>query len=110
MTNAAMALALTCPQMVSADGFTAADVLGWTHEEQDAFFVTSFGMAGIVAMQTGQHDAQMHCIDDLFALSDEQAAIRNEDYREVFERFPELHPQALIMAIIERDCGSFALD
>ena len=34
--NAVLAAALGFPQLVSADGFTGADVLGWSQEAQES--------------------------------------------------------------------------
>ncbi|MEM6888142.1 MAG: hypothetical protein AAF636_08390 [Pseudomonadota bacterium] len=88
--------------------FTSSDVLAWSAEGQRSFYLNSFGMAGIVAMQTGVHETHVACINDLLAENSE-TYLPVAEISSVLESYPDLHPQAVVMAIINRECGSFAV-
>lgn len=99
---------LAGPAAAQDDSFTSADVLTWDREGQDALFASSLVMAGIAARQTQVLADRMTCINDLNAGDARQQT--NDSLRGLLERFPDLHPQAVIMAFIERECGSFAIN
>lgn len=102
--------ALGFPQLAAAQGFTSATVLAWSEAEQDSYFSTSVGMAGIVAMQTGRHDAAVTCINNWYwPNGGSEHSAQNDTIRTVMRSLPDVHPQAVIMAVIERECGSFSL-
>ena len=100
--------ALAGSASAQGDSFTSSDVLAWSDEGQRAFYLNSFGMAGIVAMQTGVHETHVACINDLLAENSE-TYLPVSEIRAVLESYPDLHPQAVVMAIINRECGSFAV-
>lgn len=95
------------PQVLSAGGFTSADVLNWDKEAQDSYFQTSVTMIAIVATQTGEHDAIAKCIDGWYGGGDASQPQRSARIRSVMEGLPNYHPQALILAVIEKECGDF---
>lgn len=99
------AASLFYPQLSSANGFTSADVLQWSHRSQEAMFQTSVTMIGIVATQTGNHGHIARCIDQWTANGTEAA--RNDRIRDAMRRFPQHHPQAIILALVEKECGAF---
>ena len=100
------------PQVSSAGGFTSAEVLTWETEAQNSLFLTSIGMAGIVAMQTGLHSDKVDCINDWYWywVDGLVSEAENDVIREAMKSLPQVHPQAVIMAVIERECGSFKLN
>lgn len=103
-------VALICPQLAWADEFTGADVLKWAEAEQASYFSTSVGMVGIVAMQTGRHDTAVTCINNWYWPGGmPEHSLQNDTIRTVMGSLPDVHPQAVIMAVIERECGSFSL-
>ena len=105
--NAVLAAALGFPQLVSADGFTGADVLGWSQEAQDSFFQTSVTMIGIVATRRPDTAHIAECIDGWYGGGDASQPQRSARIREVMQGLPQYHPQAVILAVIEKECGEF---
>lgn len=101
------ACAALLPGLVAANGFTSADVLKWSEAEQDSFFQTSVTMIGIVATQTGEHTHIAECIDGWYGGGDASQPQRSERILEVMQSLPEYHPQAVILVVIEKECGKF---
>ena len=107
LTKAVVALGLTFPQTVLSEEFTAADVLEWSEESQDSYFQTSVTMIAIVATQTGQHDQIAESNDQWYGGGDASHPKRTGRIREDMSNLPSYHPQALILAVIEKECGDF---
>lgn len=107
LLNAFVLVLTSFPQISAADGFTSADVLEWSEENQNGFFQASVTMIGIVATQTGEHDHIAECIDSWYGGGDESQPQRSARILEVLESLPEYHPQAIILAVIEKECGEF---
>lgn len=104
-TKVAVLLVLSFPQLAAAEGFTSADLLAWPETEQASYFSISVGMVGIVAMQTGRHDDAVTCINNWYWPGGTQEhGSQNETIRTVMRSLPDAHPQAIIMAVIEREC------
>lgn len=101
--NAAALAFLTCPQLLSADGFTSAQVLEWGESSQNALFQNSITMAGIVATQVRPDIAR--CIDGWYSAG--QIEQRQAQIRDALQLYPDHHPQAIILAVIEKACGQF---
>jgi len=97
------------PQFSDAQTFTGETVLTWSEESQNSLFQTSIVMANIVATQTGSHDHMVECINEWYGTEALQAQ-RHDHIRSVIEDYPEHHPQAIILAVIERACGQFEGD
>ncbi|MEM9375601.1 MAG: hypothetical protein AAGA72_05235 [Pseudomonadota bacterium] len=89
-------------------GTTSADVLTWAIESQDAYFQTSIGMAGVVASQNEGPTAR--CVDDWYFKDRATRQRRNDFIRETMRRFPDYHPAGVILAVLEKQCGSFTFD
>lgn len=109
LTKTAALLALSFPQLAAAaegEGFTSATVLEWDTVSQNALFQSSIGMANLVAMRTGQHDDIFNCINEWYGNPDLQAQ-RHQEILSVMADYPENHPQGIILAVIEKECGKF---
>jgi len=98
-------IGLTYPQLSVAETFTSAEVLRWQESSQNALFQNSITMAGIVATQVRPSIAA--CINDWYGADEETGQMRYDEIREVLARFPEHHPQAIILAVVEKACGQF---
>lgn len=105
VTTLIATLALALP--ASAESFTSADVLEWDEEQQAGYFQTSVTMIGIVATQVDGSEHIANCIDAWFGGPVEGAEKRAARIREVMQGIPEYHPQAVILAVIEKECGKF---
>ncbi|MEM7547711.1 MAG: hypothetical protein AAF367_19465 [Pseudomonadota bacterium] len=102
-----MAVASVYPQNSSANEFTAKQVLDWKETSQNNLFQDSIAMTSIIATQTGRHDHIATCIDGWYFVSDDVRASRNSEIRDALRRFPDSHPQAIILAVIQKACGKF---
>lgn len=79
------------------------DVLKWPADSQSFYFRTSVGMAGLIAARNNKkHSA---CVDDWY-FSDVTKA--DAAIRETMAQNPTYHPQAVILALLQKACGSFA--
>lgn len=105
-----MLVLVSFPQLAAAQGFTSATVLEWSEANQDAMFQTSVTMIGVVAAQMNAHKDIARCIDGWYLKEGAVDPERNEEIRETLSRFPEIHPQAVILAVVEKACGKFRRD
>ena len=94
--------ALSLP--AQADSFTASDVLEWEADEQDYYFETSIAMAGVIASQNDTIKAG--CIDEWYFGEATPESERRELILQAMTRFPDHHPAAVLLAVINRKCGS----
>ena len=103
----ALVLALAAyPQLTSAEDFTAAQVLEWDRESQDALFQNSIAMLVIVASQKGDARALASCIGDWYGDYDQQRT-KHEELIGHLERYRDRHPQVIILAFLQSRCGKF---
>lgn len=107
LAKAAALAALSFPQLAAAQGFTSADVLAWPVVQQDSLFQTSVTMIGFVAAETGGHSEIARCIDGWYWKEGKADSEKNASIRDAMERFPEYHPQMVILAFVEKACGKF---
>lgn len=89
------------------DGFTAADVLGWDQKSQNSYFETSISMAGVLASQS--KNPAVHCIDDWYFGSAGHKSRVNDEIRATMQQYPDYYPATVIVAVIERECGSLTI-
>lgn len=107
ITKVILLVSLTFAQHSYADSFTSADVLKWTEPEQASMFQTSVGMMMVAASQVTARADFVECLDDWYYKTDAVKASRNEAILDAMGRFPEHHPQIIILAVIEKQCGKF---
>ncbi|WP_171168101.1 hypothetical protein [Ruegeria sp. HKCCA0370] len=109
LLNAFVLSLVSFPQISAADGFTSADVLEWPEASQNNYFQTSVTMIGIVATQVEGREHIAECIDSWMGGGQESVPKRAAVIRSVMEGIPEYHPQAVILAVIEKECGKFCV-
>ena len=95
------------PQNLYAEGFTSADVLAWSEEGQNSYFNTSISMIGILATRTGSHGEIATCLNTWYWNDEGSDPAKNALIRNVMKNLPDHHPQAVILAVVEKYCGSF---
>ncbi|MEM1383905.1 MAG: hypothetical protein AAGG06_09715 [Pseudomonadota bacterium] len=88
-----------------AEGITAADFLSWSRQSQDWYIETSVAMAGIVAAQNPTDHAE--CINDWYFKTDQTRQAAHDFVRGTMQRFQGHHPGTVMIAVLERACGSF---
>lgn len=102
----AVALA-SYPQLIAAEGFTGADVLEWTDSQRASLIDTSLAMLSVVAARSEQTRPITGCLFEWYWSSEDQKAAAVLEITEAFQRFGEHDPQAIILVLVERQCGSF---
>ena len=89
-----------------AQEFTGEMFLQWERGNQDTFIQVSVTMVGIVASQ-GRNDIA-ECIDTWYGGPDVERRMRRHNFiMKTIRENPEFHPQATILAILQKQCGSF---
>lgn len=106
-TKGILATLAFCPQVSTAGGFTGSELLEWSVAEQDSYFQTSIGMVAVVGTQTNFPKDIVECLNQWYWPNGALDPNRNSEIREALTRFPKAHPQAIVLAVIERECGSF---
>lgn len=106
LSRNALALAslstIVCNAALADDGFKSSKFLTYPAESQKGYISTAVMMAGSIAAQNKQEQAR--CIDDW--------AMKNRDggYRPVIDamqKYPDYHPAGVIIAVLQKACGSF---
>jgi hypothetical protein len=82
--------------------FKSATFLEWEGESQKSYIGTSVTMAGVIAAQN--MPSQAKCIDNWAA---QQHAAGYGSVIEAMKRFPDHHPATVILAVMDKACGSF---
>lgn len=93
---------------VFATSFTGTEFLTWPRASQDAFLQNSITMTGIVATQS--HGNIADCIDRWYSADRSAHAAIHESIVETIRKNQDYHPQAVLLAVIQRRCGSFKAD
>jgi len=82
--------------------FKSSDFLEYPSESQKGYILSSVMMAGVIATQN--RPSQAECIDAWVAQHHESG------YRPIIEAmrtYPDDHPMGLIVAVLQKECGSF---
>lgn len=94
---------IVCTQASNADeAFKSSKFLQYAPDVQRSYVSTTTVAAWLVASQNNKSQAK--CIDEW------GAANRDSGYQPVLDamrRFPEDHPTALILAVLQKQCGTF---
>lgn len=88
-----------------AEKFTGEQFLKWKRESQDSLIQISITMTGIVATQ-GRKDIS-RCIDDWYTNDKAIQQQRHGYILDIIKENPSYHPQAVILAVLQKRCGSF---
>ena len=94
-------------QNTIAKEFTSATVLEWPEASQNSLFQSSVTMIGFVAAQVDAHSHIARCVSDWYWKGEQADPAKNEAIRNAMRRFPEYHPQMVILAVVEKACGKF---
>ncbi|MEP0505213.1 MAG: hypothetical protein ABJD13_12045 [Paracoccaceae bacterium] len=98
-------IALSFPQVSAADSFTGAEFLAWSDEAKTAFLQNSIIMAQSVSSRGNEDHAR--CISAWFF---DEGGFRDGKHEQLLSRieeFPSNHPSAVLIAVIEKECGKF---
>ena len=90
------------PHVADAETFKSREFLTWSEPSQDLYIHTSVSMAGLLAAKNDEKHGD--CIENWY-FDDETAA--NDFIRETMNRFPDYHPRGVIVAVLEKRCGTF---
>lgn len=103
-----MALSLSTtiyPQNSMAEGFSGAAFAAWSQVSQDSYIQSSVMMAGVIGTQVKPEISR--CIDAWYFETEGVKAARNQMIRNAIIEFADHHPSGVILALIQRACGSF---
>tara|TARA_R110002110_G_scaffold415618_1_gene652477 strand:- start:9184 stop:9531 length:348 start_codon:yes stop_codon:yes gene_type:complete len=98
-------MATTYPQISVAENFTAAKLLKQSEQGQRNFIEISISMAGSIATQADPKIAR--CLDNWYFKDASRRGQRKSDILRVMRKYPNHHPSGLILAVIQKACGSF---
>lgn len=94
-------LALTYPQTGLAETFKASDFLKWQLKSQTTYIRTSVGMASLIAGRNSKQQGE--CLDEWYF---NDTPLRDRFILDTMKRVPDYHPRAVILAVLEKQCGS----
>jgi hypothetical protein len=86
----------------AGEALKSSEFLKYSDSAQDSYITIAAGMAGVVATQND--GAQAGCIDQWVV------AERSKGYQPVLQamrQYPDYHPHAVIIAVLQKACGSF---
>lgn len=94
---------IVCAQAGIADeAFKSSDFLAYSQDSQKSYIASSAMMAGLIASQNSP--AQAACIDGWGV---KQREVGYAAVIEAMRKFPAHHPSAVIVAVLDKSCGSF---
>lgn len=83
------------------DAFKSSDFLTWDKPSQDLLIESSIRMAGIIMSFNSAEQSQ--CLENWLQGDKEQ---RYTSIRQTMSEYPDHNPQGIILAYIEKQCGS----
>lgn len=84
------------------DVFKSSEFMTWSEGNRSLYIRTSIGMAGLIA---GYNDKKhMTCLENWYLRSEKES---NEFIYQAMKKFPDFHPRGVIMAVLEKKCGTF---
>jgi hypothetical protein len=92
------------PQIAMAEGFTGEQFLKWERASQDSLIQISITMTGIVSGRKDKVISQ--CIDRWYVSSVDIRRKRHDFILRTISENPTFHPQGVILAVLEEQCGS----
>lgn len=84
------------------EGFKSSKFLTYPAESQKGYIGASVMMAGSIAAQNKVEQAR--CIDEWAAKHDPTGF---RPVTEAMQKFPDYHPAGVILAVLQKACGSF---
>ncbi|MCH2038571.1 MAG: hypothetical protein MK137_08280 [Rickettsiales bacterium] len=97
-------LAFSSPVKAGDNVFTSAEFLEQTKNGQDTYIGISVGMTAFIASQTDNHKKKATCIDNWYHSDKPQ---KNDFIRKIMRENSGYHPQAIILGVLEKQCGEF---
>lgn len=88
------------PQISYGETFKSAEFVKWSEENRTFYLTTAIGMAGLIARRNNA--SQGDCIDHWFF--DDQGRADGQILA-VMAEYPDHHPQGIILAVLEKQCG-----
>jgi hypothetical protein len=85
----------------AGDGFTTSEFLSQPAKNQSGYIVSSAMMAGLIAAQNTPDQAK--CIDKFVAA---QEPLGYPRILEAMKQYGQYHPTAVILSVLQKECGS----
>jgi hypothetical protein len=96
-------IAVSSPPAQAAEaGLNSRTFLTWTEKSRISYIQTSLMMANMIAMDNDKHHAE--CIGKWYEADRRKT---EASIYAVMKKYPDAHPIGVIMAVVEKQCGSF---
>lgn len=100
-----LAVALLCPQVLTAEAFTGETFLRWSEADQRGYISAQLVMASTIASRSKPE--MVDCIAEAFfdgtGMSEEKFA----DITKTVGEYKEYHPSSVLVILLEKTCGAF---
>lgn len=94
---------IVCAQSaVAEEAFDGSKFLTFSQQAQSSYISTAAAMAGVIATQNKPSAAT--CVDDWIAAN---SSTHFEPVLSVVRKQPQYHPLGVILAVLQKQCGSF---
>lgn len=94
------------PQEASAaEEFTGKQFLEWPRDSQNSLITYSITMTAIIGTQTKPEIAK--CLDEWYPLDPAITKARQDLIIKTIGEYPDYHPQAIVLAVVQKQCGYF---
>lgn len=106
-SNLAKGLLITLaiyPQLSATQEFTAAQVLAWDEASQSGLIQNSVSMIVILAAQKDDSGEYAKCVGEWYG-KPKTIPKRTEEIARFWEQYSDYHPQTVILALVEGECG-----
>lgn len=98
-------LTVSTPTKAEDKVFTSAEFLTWKKNSQGFYIEASIGMAASITSQMDDtRKKQASCIDNWYYPKQSE---KNDFIRSIMSKNSEFHPRAIIIGILEKQCGEF---
>ena len=97
-------LVFSSPIKAEDNSFSSKEFLTWEKGSQESYINISIGMTAFIASQIDDHKQQAACISDWYYPTKKE---KNDFIRSIMRENSSFHPQAIILGVVEKQCGEF---
>ena len=91
-----------CIPLYAKNMFKNSEFLKWSEDNKSFYIRTSIGMASLIAAKNDK--AHADCLAKWY-FSDQSK--KNDFIYGIMKQYPDHHPRGIIMAVLQKQCGSF---
>ena len=102
MSGFVVFLAISSTSVQAQNGFKSSDFLKYASSERENYITIAAGMAGVIATQNNAQQAK--CVNGWIA---QNRSTGYADVIQTMQKYPSYHPHGVIIAVLQKACGSF---